>query len=335
MKKLHLFWKIMLIVLPLSTTALFGLLSWYLYHRIYGESNRTETYSRGLEKIYYHKGTVRVKNTQTMKFTTPRLDWIANYDGSDSLIVFCYRCKRGYMSLYSGEIVIPAQYQSAWMFSEGLGAVIKDNKIGFIDSQGKEVIPFQFPVSPLPCKRVDFLFKQGLCPISNIRGKVGLINKKGEWVLQAEYDGITSPEQGYRVITKNRKSGLFDHSLHQVLPFEYDTIIIAEDGLIVAREGLQQKLALDAKTVINPFIYDEVNDIYYNSGKVNEEGDDIRIKSDYVAFKINGKTGLLDKNGKVVLKAKFDDITALSNDLFSCTIGGYQITMNAKGQEIQ
>lgn len=335
MKKIHLFWKVMLVVLPLSTTALFGLLSWNLYHRLYGESNHTETYSRGLEKIYYRNGTVRVMNTQTRKFTTPRLRWIANYDGSDSLIVFCCKCRRGYMSLYNGEIVIPAQYQSAWMFSEGLGAVIKENKIGFIDSQGKEVIPFQFRVNPLPGRRVDFLFKKGLCPILNTRGKVGLINKKGEWVLQPEYDNITSPGQGYRVVSKGGKSGLLDSLLHQVLPFEYDTIVIATDGLIVARGGLQQKLAFDAQTIVNPFLYDEVSDIYYHSGKVNEEGDDIQVKSDYMAFKINGKAGLLDKNGKVVLTAKFDDIAALSNDLFTCTIGGYQITMNAGGQEVQ
>ena len=334
MNKLGLFWKVLLIMLTLSATCLASAFAWYMYDRRWGHNDYTEKFCRGLEKVYFHNGKVRVFNTQTNSYITPKLDWIANFDDSDSLTVFCYQGKRGYMGLYDGKIRIPAQYQSAWMFSEGLGAVIKDNKLGFINKLGKEAIPLQFPISPLSGTMIDYLFKQGLCTMINPSGKQGLINKKGEWVLQPEYEYIRNPINGYRVIKKNGKFGLLDSILNLKLPIKYDAINVANDGLVVASDGLQQKLAFDAKTVIDPFVYDEIDYLHFNSGKVDAEGEEILIKSDYLTYKVADKWGVMDKMGKVVIYARYCNINALTNDLFSCQIGDYWINLNAKGQII-
>lgn len=335
MKKLNLFWKIMLILLPLTTAAACGILSWKLFIKLYGRSGYTETFSRGLKEVYFNNGKVRVYNFQTERFVTPKLDWIADTDQDDSLTVFSHKGKRGYLSLYDGKIAIASQYQSAWMFSEGLGAVIKDNRLGFINSEGRPIIPFQFPINPVPGEKVDFLFKKGYCTMVNQPGKHGLINKNGEWAIQPEYDYIRNPVKGFRIITKDKKAGLLDSLLNTVLPVEYDAIAIADDGLVVAKDGLQQKISFDTRTIINPFVYDQVNIIYYNSGKVNEEGEDIQIKSDYMTFNINGKTGLMDKNGKIVFRALYNDIVALANDLFACKTGDKYITLNSHGIEVK
>lgn len=333
MKKINLFWKVMLIVLPLTSTAIFCILALQQYHNIYGK-RYTEHYSHGLDKVYYRNYKVRILSTQTMRFTTPKLDWITEYKETDSLTVFCHEGKRGYLSLYDGKIVIPEQYQAAWMFSEGLGAVIKDNKLGFINTSGKVIIPFKFHFNPLSDVKVDYLFKNGICAVMDITGKMGLINKKGDWVIQPEYDYIRNPKHGYRLITKEKKAGLLDSMQNMVLPVEYDAITIADDGLVVAKDGLQQKLSFDTRTVINPFVYDGFCIIYYNSGKVNKKGEDIQLKSDYLTFGINSKIGLMDKNGKVILRALYDDIDALANDLFACKLGDQYITLNSQGQEV-
>jgi hypothetical protein len=335
MKKLNLFWKIMLIVLPLTTTAACGILSYKLFVRLYGRNGYTETLSRSLKEVYYRNGYVRVLNTQTRSFVTPKLDWITDADCDDSLTVFSYKGKRGYLSLYNGKITIPAQYQAAWLFSEGLGAVIKDNNLGFINSRGQVEIPFQFFINPVPGEKVDFLFKNGYCSMLNPHNKHGLINKKGEWVVQPDYDYIRNPKHGFRVITKDRKSGLLDSLLNMVLPVEYDAITIADDGLVVAKEGLQQKLSFDTQTVIHPFVYDGFSIIYYNSGQVNKKGEDIQLKSDYLTFGINSKIGLMDKNGKIILRALYNDISALANDLFSCKLGEHYVILNGQGQEVK
>ena len=51
--------------------------------------------------------------------------------------------KYGFIST-SGELVIPATFEFAWRFSEGLASVWKDGRAGYIDESGKFVIPPQF-----------------------------------------------------------------------------------------------------------------------------------------------------------------------------------------------
>lgn len=59
-------------------------MAWKSYQSVYGETHYTETLSRGFHKVYYAYGRVRVRNSQTRQFATPKLDWISNYTSSDS-----------------------------------------------------------------------------------------------------------------------------------------------------------------------------------------------------------------------------------------------------------
>ncbi|MBQ8695615.1 MAG: WG repeat-containing protein, partial [Bacteroidaceae bacterium] len=65
---------------------------------------------------------------------TPKIDWVRY--GSDSIAVYALNGKRGFLNRYTGEIIIDAEknrYSKAWVFSEGVAAVMKDEMIGFID----------------------------------------------------------------------------------------------------------------------------------------------------------------------------------------------------------
>jgi hypothetical protein len=37
---------------------------------------------------------------------------------------------------------VPLEYENAWSFSEGLAAVLKGDKLGFIDTKGRIAVPF-------------------------------------------------------------------------------------------------------------------------------------------------------------------------------------------------
>ena len=54
--------------------------------------------------------------------------------------------KFGYIDK-TGELVIPAKYNRAWKFSEGLGKVLLNNKFGFVDKDGTVVILPQFDMA--------------------------------------------------------------------------------------------------------------------------------------------------------------------------------------------
>ena len=68
--------------------------------------------------------------------------------------------------------VIPI-YDDVWLFSEGLAAVKKQGKWGFIDKAGKQIIPFRYEAANT--------FSQGVVRVK-LSGKFFYINKKDECV---------------------------------------------------------------------------------------------------------------------------------------------------------
>lgn len=87
-------------------------------------------------------------------------------------IPFCKDNKWGLMD-QSREIILKPTYDWLWLwplFSEGLAAVGINNKVGFINTSGQEVIPLKYD-------NVSF-FKEGLCAVTT-NDKLGYINKKG------------------------------------------------------------------------------------------------------------------------------------------------------------
>ena len=80
--------------------------------------------------------------------TVTGISWIRESEDGDNLVCFKNGEQRGYFDLYTGESVIPAQYEKAWIFSEGLACVILDGKLGFIDHEGNMVIGNVFEYSP-------------------------------------------------------------------------------------------------------------------------------------------------------------------------------------------
>jgi hypothetical protein len=87
----------------------------------------------------------------------------------------------------------------------------------------------------------------------------------------------------------------------------------------------------DLKTVIQPFSYDETGVLEYDSGKVDEDGEAIYLKSEYITYRVYKHWGILDKKGEIVVKAIYDQVQALSNAVFSCQTGDSWITLNSKG----
>ena len=163
-------------------------------------------------------------------------------------------------------------------------------------------------------------------------GKHGLIDKTGIWLIEPQYDYVQNPEFGFRKVKRGEKYGLLDKNREWKFQVKYEDITVFKDGFLLFKDGIQQKIAADGTTVVLPFVYDETQELHYNSGEVTEAGEDILIKSDYMAFSIHEKWGLMDKVGKMVFTARYNNIKALSNDLFSCKIDDNWITLNTKGE---
>lgn len=122
----------------------------------------------------------------------------------------------------NGELSIPFQFENAWMprFSEGLAAVSKDEKYGFINTKGEWVIEPQF----------DYAvgFSEGMsCVYKN--GRLGFIDKKGKLVIPYKYKAQIEGDFNYYyhnglcAVYDPEEGGLgfIDKKGKTVIPFEF------------------------------------------------------------------------------------------------------------------
>ena len=100
-----------------------------------------------------------------------------------------------------GAVVIPAKYNFADSFSEGLARVVINGKWSYIDKSGKEVIQLKYDVVG------DF--SEGLAAVK-LNGKWGYINKSGKEVIPLKYDSAYYFSNGQASAILNGEWGYID-----------------------------------------------------------------------------------------------------------------------------
>lgn len=299
---------------------------------------------------YYHKSEYRLYNYHERKTVLKGVDKVVKPAAGDSLTVFFQDGLRGYLNAYTGKVVIPAQYNRAWLFSEGLAAVMDSSgKIGFVNKDNKVVLPFVY--SSCRGMNVDYLFHNGLCVMTDGQGACGLIDVTGCWMLAPKYDYIWSPRYGkYRIVIEDGKYGVLDESLSLLFPVEYDFIEFADseaDGLLLTKDGVKQQVAFDG-TVLLPFMLDDASDLYYTQrieSIVVPDGEgsstlhsEVTLLSDYLQYRVHDSWGLMHREtGKVILPALYDDIEMLSSTLVKAEFADASgcILFDVNGQRIE
>lgn len=113
-------------------------------------------------------------------------------------------------------------------FSEGLCAIKKDGKWGYMDKTGKIVIDCSFDEAKS--------FSEGLAVVKK-DGKCGYINNKGEVVIDFKYDSADSFSFGYGVGYIGRRENIvIDKSGNEIIKKSYSMIFgpISENLFIIA-----------------------------------------------------------------------------------------------------
>ncbi len=268
----------------------------------------------------------RVYDCQTEKYVTDKINWLSEVQEGDSLAVYALPDKRGYINVNTGRIVIDAKandYRKAWVFSEGLAAVMKEGKIGFINANNEVVIPFQFDYTD-KCRMWDFgyIFHNGYCAMPNADGDLGLIDKNGKWVVEPAYDEVWAPHtSGYRVIVDDGKYGILDADGAILYPAVYRYISIGLDGFVLTKGGKQWQVDFEGNT-IQPFMFDDLYYLYYPVGyddaeDVDEVEDGVYELSDYAKYEIMNRYGIMNRiTGELVTLAVYSDVDMISEELF-------------------
>ena len=260
-----------------------------------------------------------IKNNNTDKKVLRDVKWvIASENKKDTLACYASKGFRGFLDVRTGRPVIPAErYTKAWLFSEGLAAVMeKDSTIKFIDTRGQVVIDKDFR---FPDFSYGFMFHDSLCAMTDASGKWGVIDRRGDWVICPEYDGVAHIKAGYWLLNKNEQRGLIDKKGRPVIPVEYREINVMEHGISVVLQDYTMQMVDFDGSLKYQFVTGDIDDIYYTTTNVTELGEDITKLTPCKAYYTHaGHYGLLSPEGKPLTKPEFSSITGIGPNLYYC-----------------
>jgi len=299
-----LWWRI-----PCAIFMLIGLLAIVLltYAAIEdGPDLRIATYERlsPMVQEQHKRGKLNLINAQTGKRIVSDITTYWNVSTQDSMYWFCKDDKCGFVNLNTGKIAIPAQYDNAWIFSEGLAAVVVDNRLGFIRPDGSWAIPLKFAYHRHSFQEVVFL--GGHCAVADSTNRFGIIDTNGEWVIAPQYEKIT----------------------------------LGQDYFIVSEQGeFNKQIAYDG-TILNTNLIENVYDLDYDDNYYDAEyGYDVErtiTNLDYFMYQVGDRYGLMNAEGQFLTKPIYMRIYGLKPTIFQAMLQDYHsvVLLDGKGNVI-
>ncbi|SHF34179.1 WG repeat-containing protein [Pedobacter caeni] len=208
--------------------------------------------------------------------------------------------KYGYINP-SGKLAIDTIYRVAAEFSDSLVFVARKGFYGFIDVNGKEMLPVDRKYM------VTLPFKNGVAVVSDGK-KYGAINKKGALIISLDFDEIEAFEEGFAIARKTREglSGVIDATGKFVVEPKYSVLASISEGLIAFCDESEKWGFIDLKgnVVIKPK-YSNVGDFHEGMAYVENE---------------DSKVGYIDRKGKQIIDFKFDTALDFSEGLAVATV---------------
>src|SRR4029077_6422686 len=181
---------------------------------------------------------------------------------------------------------IPAAFNDAKPFSEGLAAVQVGDKWGFIDKEGRQVIPPQFSGA--------YYFREGVATIDVTNAQSGgeewaIIDKAGD-VIARGLDMVGFIAEGRIPAQPNQKWGYLDLQGKTVIPFVYENADSFHHGLAAVQIGDKFGYIGQDGHVAIPFQFDEAGPFASVLGPE----------------KIGKETGFIDESGKFAFHLEFE-----------------------------
>lgn len=267
---------------------------------------------------------------------------VCNAQNTDDLIPVCLDGKWGYIDT-NGVMVIEPQFDfspmeesSEFSFimrqeeatddtSEFVVSISENGKYGFADRKtGKTVIKHQFDYA-------GWFNDKGFANIKK-DGKWGIINTKGEFVLEPIYDYISHSDNCELIcVEQNGKSRLINLRGETIADLESEPRQLKE--LIQTALALMVRdnnLPIPIKKGDNKFDFIDINGKTVFSGKF----DDVWIFYKGTAkFTKNGKWGVIDSTGKIIAKPRYDQLENM-DDFYIAKLGDKYGVVDFKGNVV-
>ena len=213
--------------------------------------------------------------------------------------------KYGYMNT-QGKLIIPAIYNEAGPFQDGLAVVSKEELFGIIDKKNQLVVDFKYDeVSEFVTNRA--IVRQG--------EKYGVINQSGKWIFPLEFDDISLGANHLYTVVKEGKSNIYNLNFEAAL-FGAEIIETNFSKLMSIKHPEFELIGeLDRKS--NRAVVKVTGQLNYidSLGKVmlttplewfSDALNVAKFNNGFAVFRKKDKFGLIDVNGKVIQKPIYE-----------------------------
>jgi hypothetical protein len=224
----------------------------------------------------------------------------------------------------------------------GITSGVKNDAYGAINSTGEIIVPFRYDAVDIKSEKDDKEPEKNYCfLVVKIDGKFGLIDTAGKTILQPLYDEIDDLDPHLIEIKKDGLCGWADLKTGAVLQApKYDNIsksYIIDNAVEVEKGGLKGCANTNGTLIIPPkykyfqgwgdensnlFSYTTPND---KSGLMDKNGKEVTPAlyddfahgpgSDLICATQSNLTGLIDQTGKMIVPVQYTKVNALGNFL--------------------
>lgn len=251
-------------------------------------------FSDGLARVSYENlyGYVDEEGKEVIK---PMYESSGDFkDGTTYVLDNC----RYYHINKNNEPLYNERYDDITEFSEEFAGVNYNGVWGYITKEGKVRIDFQYELVSL--------FRKGVAVVKK-KGRFGVINKDNEIILPFNYDYCSQDFLGNFIVRKNELCGYFSLNGKEMMPVKYKRIQALNKDTFLVNERGQYKIIKDNNEVNLPQV-DEVM---------------VYKESNVLVIARNGKYGMIDYNGREIMKCKYDFFRGeMDGYSFSAILGG-------------
>lgn len=275
-------------------------------------------------------------------------EWASVFPGENTILVMDDSGKYGFAD-WSGKLFISPAYDYAAPFSNGFAKVQKDGKFSYIDETGKLLIPWQ-------TQEVQTADGQYFTYREN--GKSTVLDNQGHVVLQPYYENMLLFRDGVAAAMQpDGWYGLIDISGAEILPFQYRELRYIGNGLYLALKDNKQGYFTAQGQPVGNMIWEPSSHgpvignllVTEGAGKIgfmDMQGKMVQelryqdvlpsIDGSGPMFVLrDGKYGLLDQNGKLLLETTLildeNGAGAFENGFATVRKNGYEGILDARG----
>jgi len=197
-----------------------------------------------------------------------------------------------------GTVKIKPEFDSANRFSDGLAAVKKDGRWGYVNLEGRIVIDYHFLAEP-------GFFSEGRAAsraADQKNDQLGFLDRKGEFVVEPQFDRALYYSKGLVAVLKNGKWRYLDLSGRVVIPAEFEDAASFHEGLARVRIGNKVGFIDHLGGMVIESNFDAAGNFSGGLAPVAKRDGDL-------------KWGYIDRQGKLSVPLQFDSAGEFSEGL--------------------